>query len=493
MPFTKLSRATLLSLKGDVTIPSYDPTQISSGIVHLGFGGFHRAHMARYTHDLMEKDQANLTWGITGVGLLDGDRRMRDLLVPQDALYTLVERTATSDTATVIGAVEKVIFAGDSQKDLFDALSDPRTRIISLTVTENGYCLDRSTNKLDLSNAAVAHDLGGNLPPRSIYGILARTIEIRAAGNLPGFTALSCDNIQHNGHVLSDALNTYLSQAKPELVEWVKKNVTFPSSMVDRITPATKPADIALLQDRFGIDDAWPVFCEEFRQWVIEDNFQNGRPAWEDVGAQFVSDVAAYEFMKLRLLNASHLAVAGLGQLSGYRYMAEAMADPKISSFMRALMDRETGQTLSPVPGIDLDRYKASLIERFSNPKIEDTTQRVNTDAPLATLVDSAKDLLSSNKPIDCLALAIAAWIRRAAGVDEAGNAIDIRHPLAEQLKKGASQGRADPTIILAIRTLFGDLGSDARFVAPVSRWLQSLYDNGTQATLELAVKSLPL
>jgi len=491
MPLTKLSRATLTSLAPNVTRPGYNPSQISSGIVHLGFGGFHRAHMARYTHDLMEQDATHLQWGITGVGLLQGDRKMRDALIPQDSLYTLVERTAETDTATIIGSVSDVIFAEDSQTKLSAALNNPATRIVSLTVTENGYCIDRSTNQLDTSNPAIKHDLENPDSPRSIYGILHRAAQDRMTAKRPGFTALSCDNIQNNGHVLQSAFHTYLDHAAPHLRGWVQDHLTFPGTMVDRITPVTKPADLAMIATTFGIDDAWPVCCEKFRQWVIEDHFIAGRPAWEQVGAQFVADVAPYEFMKLRLLNASHLAVAGLGQLSGYHSMAETMADMKISAYMRALMDRETSQTLPTIPGIDLEGYKTSLIERFSNPKIEDTTQRVNTDAPLATLVDSAVDRLSRNQSIDCLALAIAAWLRRASGYDDNNTPIEVRHPMASILKERATQGGPDPRPLLSITPLFGELGHDPRFVEPVSHWLGKLYALKTQGTLEKARSDL--
>ncbi|GBQ63910.1 mannitol-1-phosphate/altronate dehydrogenase [Ameyamaea chiangmaiensis NBRC 103196] len=484
----KLSRANLSSLVPTVATPTYDVENISAGIVHLGFGGFHRAHMARYTHDLMGSTRDHGDWGIVGVGLLDGDRHMRDALLPQDCLYTLVERTATQDTASVIGSVCGVLHAQDNRAQLFDALDDARVRIVSLTVTENGYCMDRASGALDVDNPAIRHDIASPTEPVSAPGIIVQAAKRRMLARQPGFTALSCDNVQHNGHVLAGSVLALARLSSPDVVAWVEDNIHFPGTMVDRITPVTTSDDLLILRDEFGVDDAWPVFCESFRQWVIEDDFIRGRPAWEHVGAQFVKDVAPYEFMKLRLLNASHLAVAGLGQLSGYEFMAEAMADKKISAFMRALMDRETGQTLRPVPGIDLTLYKKTLIERFSNPKIRDTTQRVNTDAPLATLLDSARDRLKDDQSIDLLALAIAAWIKRVAGENDHGQPLDIRHPLAAPLRDKAREGRRDPGPVIGIRPLFGNLADDTRFVAPVSRWLERLYDLGTQGTLERAL-----
>ncbi len=261
--------------------------------------------------------------------------------------------------------------------------------------------------------------------------------------------------------------------------------------MVDRITPVTAAADVAALAERHGIADRWPVFAETFTQWVIEDRFPAGRPAWEEVGAQFVADVAPYEFMKLRLLNASHLAVSGLGRLAGYVTIDEAMADPLIARMMGALMDRETGPTLPDVPGIDLARYKATLVERFANPAIKDTVERVNTDAPLNILVDPIRDRLRADQPLDLLALALAAWLRRARGEDEQGQPIDVRHPLAAELRARAIEGGADPRPLLGMTALFGELGQDPRLLGPVGRWLASLYAKGSRETLAEAARTL--
>ncbi len=487
-----LSRSTLAGIAraarvAPVRVPGFDVTQVTPGIVHLGFGGFHRAHMARYIHDLMERDPSALGWGIVGAGLLAADARMKDSLQPQDNLYTLVERSEAEDAATVIGSVADIVFAGEDSTALLQATLDPRIRIVSLTVTENGYCLNRATGQLDLEHAAIRHDLAHPLTPKSAIGILVAAYRLRREAGQPAFTALSCDNIQHNGQVLQGAVHELATRLDPSLAAWIAEHASFPSTMVDRITPVTLPGDIEDLRERFGVIDRWPVFSEAFLQWVIEDRFVQGRPAWETVGAQFVTDVAPYEFMKLRLLNASHLAVAGLGQLCGYRFIDETMADARIAGFMRALMDRETGETLRPVPGVDLAAYKRTLLARFANPKIKDTVQRVNTDAPLATLVDSARDRLASGGSIDLLALAIAAWLRRVRGEDEAGAPIEIRHPLAETLRERAVAGGPDPLPLLSLAPLFGTLGQDANFVTPVAGWLEALYRDGARATLAAA------
>jgi mannitol-1-phosphate/altronate dehydrogenase len=308
---------------------------------------------------------------------------------------------------------------------------------------------------------------------------------------LPPFTALSCDNIQHNGTVLRDAVLALAALRDEKLTDWIAENGCFPSTMVDRITPVTAEADIAALAERYGVVDTWPVFAEAFTQWVIEDRFPAGRPAWEDVGAQFTTDVAPYEFMKLRLLNASHLAVAGVGRLAGYVTIDEAMADPLIARLMAALMDRETGPTLPDVPGIDLAGYKATLIERFSNPAIKDTVERVNIDAPLNILVDPIRDRLGTGGSVELLALALAAWLRRVRGEDEQGKKIEVRHPLAEQLRAKAVEGGPDPRPLLAIDGLFGSTGQDPRLQEPVGRWLTSLYAKGARATLAEAATTL--
>ncbi len=480
----QLNRTNLAQLQAPVVVPGFDLARVAPGIVHLGLGNFHRAHMARYTHELMERRPDALQWGIVGAGLMAGDRRMQESLAPQDSLYTLVERSFTDETVTVIGSLAAVMFAGESSADLLDAIDRPAIRIVSLTVTENGYCLNRATKRLDPEHPLIRADLAQPERPSSAVGIVVEAYRRRRASGAPPFTAMTCDNIQHNGEVLRDAVLALAGLRDPALAAWIAEHGSFPSSMVDRITPVTAASDVAALAERHGIADAWPVFAETFTQWVIEDRFPAGRPPWEEVGAQFVDDVAPYEFMKLRLLNASHLAVSGMGRLAGYVTIDEAMADPQITRYMRALMDRETGPTLPPVPGIDLDGYKATLIERFANPAIKDTVERVNTDAPLNILVDPIRDRLRTGEGVELLALALAAWLRRVRGEDEQGQAIDIRHPLAALLREKAIEGGPDPRPLLGIAPLFGETGTDARLIEPVGRWLASLYGRGSRATL---------
>lgn len=491
MAAVSLRADTLGALPSGVGAPHYPLAQRRAGIVHLGLGGFHRAHMARYTHELMQRDPAALTWSIAGAGLMPSDRRMAESLAPQDGLYALIERGGGTETVTIIGSIAEVIYAGQGSAPLLDAIARPELRIVSLTVTENGYCLDAATRRLDPSNPLIRADFAAPETPRSAVGIIVESYRRRMAAGKPAFTALSCDNIQHNGNVLRDAVQALAQLRDPALARWIEQNAAFPNTMVDRITPVTAPEDITHLADNYGIADNWPVVCEDFTQWVIEDRFVAGRPAWEQVGAQFVPDVTPYEMMKLRLLNGSHLAVAALGRLAGYTYIHETMGDDLLRRLMIALMDRETGPTLPPVPGIDLDTYKQTLVARFANPAIRDTVERVNTDAPLNVLTVPIEARLGMGGSVNLLALSLAGWMRRVRGTDERGAPIEIRHPLAATLRQKAEEGGPDPAPLLSLTQLFGALGSDPQLLAPLRRWLGALYEHGTRATLALAAAEL--
>lgn len=489
----RLSRATLRQLPHSIRVPSYDPALATAGIVHLGIGGFHRAHMARYTHDLFEREAESREWGIVGAGLLPADRRMHETLLAQDGLYTLVENSGAQETVSVIGAITQLVHCAADSSALLRAIDHPLIRIVSLTVTENGYCLNAATKQLDFEHPTIAADLAAPDQPHSAVAIIVEALRRRMVRGQAAFTALSCDNIQHNGNVLRRAVLQFAERRDASLARWIEANARFPNTMVDRITPVTRAEAIADLAERHGIDDGWPVFCEAFRQWVIEDDFVQGRPRWERVGAQFVHDVTPYEFMKLRLLNTSHLAIAALGKLAGYTFIDETMRDDRLRRYMQALMDRETAPTLPSVPGIDLQRYKATLIERFANPAIKDTVERVNTDAPLNVLVDPVRDRLKAGQSIELLALGLAAWMRRMRGTDENGERIDIRHPVADLLREKALEGGSDPRPMLGVERLFGELVHDERLVTTVGKWLASLYAVGAAETLARADEQLRL
>jgi len=477
---------TRVSLPASIVAPAYDPGKVTPGIVHIGLGGFHRAHFARYTHDLMQADPAALGWGIIGAGLRASDGALLQALNRQDGLYTLVEREGVHEDRILIGSILRAIDASADSSALLDAIAPRETRIVSITVSQNGYHLD-AARALNRADPVIQHDVAAPRQPRSLVGILVEAFRRRRDAGLPAFTALSCDNIPHNGKVLRAAVLALSHLSDPDLAGWIAENGRFPSCMVDRITPVASAEQISAFRDQTGFADEAPIFAESFRQWVIEDLFADGRPAWDRVGAQFVDDVAPYEAMKLRLLNASHLAIASLGALSGYETVNQTMSDPLIRRYMARLMDAETGPTLAAVPGVDLAAYKARLIERFANPQIRDTVQRVNADAPVNLLLDPLRDRLAEHAPVDLLSLALAAWCVRVHA--DAANPAQ-RRPMGEaeaQLQDVVRGGCGDPASFLSAEPIFGPLGSDSILVKAVRTWVQCFQDLGVAQTLRCA------
>jgi mannitol 2-dehydrogenase len=484
----QLSAKTVTALDPAVAVPAYDRSQISSGIVHFGVGGFHRAHQAMYLDTLMNQGEA-MRWGITGVGVLPHDQRMHEVMRAQDCLYTLVlKHPDGSLEPRVIGSIVEYLFAPDDPEAVLARLVDPSTRIVSLTVTEGGYSVDQATGEFDDSDPDIQHDLQPDVLPRSAVGFLAEALARRRAAGVEPFAVMSCDNIQGNGEVAATWLVGFAGRKDAELASWVEHNVSFPSSMVDRITPVTTDADRALLADKFGVEDAWPVVCEPFTQWTLEDRLPLGRPPLEDAGVQVVADVGPYELMKLRLLNASHQAMCYLGYLSGYRYAHEVSSDPLFVRFLRGYMDAEATPSLAPVPGVDLDLYKRQLIERFANPEIADTLARLcseSSDRIPKWLVPVVRHQLETGGEFRRSALVVAAWARYAEGVDEAGQPIDVVDRRRERVLAAAQQQGADPLAFLRQRDLFGDLADDERFTATYREALDSLHSSGARATLE--------
>ncbi|WP_036487830.1 mannitol dehydrogenase family protein [Myxosarcina sp. GI1] len=487
----KLNRASLSRLSDRVRIPRYDRTAITNGIVHIGIGGFHRAHQALYIDNYLEQ-HPNSDWGICGVGLLEYDRKMQEALNSQDCLYTLVERSPEGDRARVIGSITQYLFAPDDPQAVIDTLSDPQCRIVTLTITEGGYYVVEGSGELEINHPVIQHDLQHPSQPKGVYGFLCAALECRRQQNLPPFTVLSCDNIQGNGKVVSKMLVAFAERQNPELGNWIAKNVAFPNSMVDRITPATTPDDLEMVSEQFNIDDAWPVVAEPFIQWVVEDRFCMGRPDWETVGVLMTKDVHPYEMMKLRLLNTSHLLIGYLGSLMGYTYVHEAMADDLIRQAVEHLM-AEVTPTLKPVPGIDLDEYKQTLVERFSNPKIRDQLPRLclNSSAKLPKWVlGSLRNKLQQNGSIDYISLTIAAWFRYLNGKSDRGRSMPIDDPMADTLTQRALEGGSNPRPLLELTELFGNLSQSSRFVETATKYLSQLYELGTAKTLSQLLQS---
>ena len=371
-----LTESHLKALPEGVAGPRYDRGSLRTGIEHFGVGGFHRAHEAMYLDRLMNDGKA-LDWAICGVGVMPADQRMRDVLVAQDGLYTLVVKApdGTLD-ARVIGSIKEYLYAPDDPEAVIEKMASPDVKIVSLTVTEGGYNFNAVTGEFVADNPDVQHDLQPGNAPKTTFGLITEALKRRRDRGEPPFTIMSCDNIQGNGHAARRSFVAFANLKDAELGKWVETNVEFPNSMVDRITPVTTDDDRALVRDRFGIDDGWPVVCEPFTQWTLEDAFNQGRPPFEDAGVQVVPDVEPYELMKLRLLNASHQALCYFGYLAGYRLVHDVAQDPLFAEFLLAYMDREATPTLEPVPGIDLDEYKHQLIDRFSNAQVKDTVAR---------------------------------------------------------------------------------------------------------------------
>ena len=483
-----LTMASLSSLDPVVAVPGYDRSSVRAGIVHLGVGAFHRAHQALYLDRLMNDGKA-LDWGIVGVGVLPGDARMRDALAAQDCLYTLVEKSPDgSQQARVIGSIVEYLLAPDDPEAVVERMADPAIKIVSLTVTEGGYNFHAVTGEFQADDPGVVHDLEPGAAPKTTFGLVVEALDRRRQRGVPPFTVLSCDNIQGNGDAARRSFTAFARLKDPKLGEWVEQEVRFPNCMVDRITPVTTDDDRAALAERFGLEDNWPVVCEPFTQWVLEDKFSLGRPPVEDAGAQVVADVEPYELMKLRLLNASHQGLCYLGYLAGYRLVHDVCQDPLFAEFLLAYMDREATPTLHDVPGIDLHAYKRELVERFSNPQVRDTVARLcaeSSDRIPKWLLPVIRHNLEHDGEIDRAVLVVAAWARYAEGVDEQGAPITIVDRLADTLKATAQTQRDDPLAFVRNRELFGNLVDDERFASTYQRFLASLHEKGARATLE--------
>lgn len=489
-----LSNASLRQLPPNVRVPAYDRRALRPGIVHIGVGGFHRAHQAVYLDDLLHRNGAGAeAFGICGVGLMPGDARMGDVLRAQDYLYTVVTRSAAGDEPRVIASIIDFLHAPANPEAVIARMASPETRIVSLTVTEGGYCENKATGELDTSNPTIIHDLAHPDQPRGTYGYLAAALRRRQQRGEQPFTVQSCDNLLNNGNVCRRMLLAFLERQNPPLATWVAEHGAFPNSMVDRITPATTDGHSALVRETFGIDDGWPVVAEPFRQWVIEDHFTQGRPAWDAVGAQFVDSVEPYEKMKIRLLNGGHQVMCYIGMLLGYRHAPEAMADADVATLIQRFMDEEVTPLLPAVPGIDLQDYKRTLRERFANPAINDQLARIGTDGSariVEFVLTTISEQLQRGGPIRAGAFTVAAWIKFLAGKDDEGKELPYIDPLGEALRDRARHGGADASAILSMRELFGELGNTPRFVNEVNAALRGLYQDGARVTLARVVGS---
>ncbi|MGH8862456.1 MAG: mannitol dehydrogenase family protein [Jatrophihabitantaceae bacterium] len=483
-----LSSGTLAQLGGaGLAVPSYDRSRITVGIVHFGVGGFHRAHQAMYLDTLMNQGLAH-DWGVCGVGLLEADRRMGEVMSKQDGLYTLVTKAADgSCSARVIGSIIDYLFAPDAPAEVLDVLTGPGIRVVTLTVTEAGYNAHRVTGRFDPDGPGIAEDLASPDAPRTVFGFLVEALARRRADGIAPFTVVSCDNVQGNGAVIRDALVSFARLRDADLAEWIARHVAFPNTMVDRITPATTDADLATVREQFGVADDWPVSCEPFTQWVIEDRFGSGRPPLERAGVQMVGDVGPYELMKLRLLNAGHQALGYAGCLAGYTYVHQAIDDPAFVLFLRRYWRDEAIPSLHAVPGIDLGDYVDELVTRFGNPHIRDTLPRLCVDGSERIpkfLLPVLRFNIARLGPIERCATILACWARYCEGTDEHGTPIDVLDPVSAGLRARALRRNDDPLSFVRNPDIFGDLAADERFAVAYRRALESVLTDGALATI---------
>ncbi|MGY1811046.1 mannitol dehydrogenase family protein [Blastococcus sp. SYSU D00669] len=469
---------------GRLQVPTYDRSSLVPSVVHISVGGFHRAHQLLYFDELAEQ-RISTGWGVTGVGL--HHRRMHDALAPQDFLYTVVERSPDGERARVVGVMTDYLFAPDDPERVLRRLTDPRTRMVSMTITGAGYRLDPSTGAFDVDDADVLGDLRTPGSPRTVVGFLVEALDRRRRAGTAPFTVVSCDNVHRNGEAARAMITGFARMRDEVLARWIGDRVAFPSSMVDRITPHTSPEERAAVAQRYGVDDRWPVITEPFSQWVIEDTFCNGRPPLDEVGVRFVADVSSYELMKTRLLNAGHCALGYLGTLAGHTRLDELMAERLFRRYLKRLLDREITPLLPPPDGIDLTDYKRALRRRFANPAIADGLPRLcrrgSTKMP-HHLLPSLREALDQERPTELLTLAVAAWFRYLQGRDDDGHPVVVDDPLAERLQHLARAGGADPRPLLSERGVFGDLGDRPAFVRDLAGALTRLQRDGARATL---------
>jgi mannitol 2-dehydrogenase len=473
----ELSAENLSRLDQRISVPSYDRQALGGGIVHIGVGGFHRAHQAVYLDDICRAGVDE--WSITGAGVLPGDAAMAEALAAQDHLYALVTRDAQTTDVRVIGSITDYVLAAGELEPLVARIADADTRIVSMTITEGGYPVDEASGEFAPPADA--------LPPSFVA--LARAFQRRRDAGLGGLTVQSCDNVMGNGDVARTATLGVCAAIEPGLEAWVADHVAFPNSMVDRITPQTTDADRAFLADTYGLVDRWPVVAETFIQWVVEDDFPTGRPPYEDVGVLMTGDVRPYETLKLRILNAGHSTITYMAALVGHTYIHEILADPPLARYLQQFHDLEATPSLPPVAGIDVTEYKRVVAERFANPEVRDQVARVCLDGTSKWpkfLVPTVESQLERGGQVKLSALALASWCQYLLGTNDAGEEMTLSaDPRLDEAQAFARASVTDPAAFLGFRDVFGDrLAGDQRFVSAFSEALGSLRKVGTYGTL---------
>ena len=467
-------------------LPAYDRTKLTPGIVHIGLGNFHRAHMAVYLDDLFAMGQG-MDFAILGAGVRPPDATMREALIAQDCLSTVIELDPAAKSARRIGSMVDFLPVSADNAPLIAAMIAPAIRIVSLTVTEGGYFINPASGAFDPSHPEIVADAAKPARPATAFGAIIAALRARRAAGTAPFTVMSCDNLPGNGHVARAAVVGLAHLSDPELARWIDAHVAFPNGMVDRITPATGPRERALAQT-FGLSDPVPVTCEPFRQWVIEDIFPAGRPPLEQVGVTFTPHVHAFEMMKIRILNGGHATIAYPGGLMDIEFVHEAMAHPLILGLLNKVEREEIIPYVPSVPGTDILAYYDLIVRRFSNPEVADTERRLCLDGSNRQpkfIIPSVRDALAAGGSVEGLALVSALWARYCFGTTDSGTPIAPNDPNWDVLQALATLAKSDPTAWLAQETIYGETARDPRFVAAFTAWLKMLWAKGTQATLE--------
>lgn len=482
----KLSNATLNELPEEISRPTYDRSALTPGIVHIGLGNFHRAHQAWYLHSLFQQG-LNLDWAIIGAGVRPYDEQMRQKMKSQDYLTTLIELDPAGKSVEVIGSMIDYVPVEDGNAPLIEQMADPSIRIVGLTVTEGGYYIDPVTKGFDAKHPDIQHDASNPDRPRTAFGAMVAALKLRHKHNVAPFTGLCCDNLQGNGTILRQTVVSLAKLSDPQLADWINENCSFPNSMVDCIVPATGEKELQQARE-FGIDDDVPVTHENFRQWVIEDDFCMGRPDWDKVGTTFTDRVHDFEVMKIRILNGSHQVISDVGEILGIETISETMAHPKISVLYRKVAEEEIMVHVQPVPGYTPPQYVELIERRFSNPAIIDTTRRVAFDGSSrhpGFVIPSIRDGLQKGTPIEGLALVSAAWARYCLGVREDGSVVEPNDPFWDELQKRAAEAKSNPQIWLEMPHIYGDLAEEPTFSKTFCKWLNKIYSDGMEAALD--------
>ena len=480
----QLNLANLSILPASIDRPDYERRALTPGILHVGVGNFHRAHFAVYMDELLAQNK-NLDWAIVGAGIRPADKTMRQKLQAQDWLASIIERDASAARMRVTGAM--IDFLPIDGQAITETLQHPDIKIVSLTLTEGGYYLDPASGVFDANHPDIQADIANPFAPKTLFGMIIKALRFRRKTDMKPFTVLSCDNLIGNGHIAKSVVLGLAAQLDSDLATWIEDHVAFPNSMVDRITPATSDRERSFVLDTFGVEDRAPVICEPFRQWVVEDNFSNGRPLLEEVGVEFVEDVTPYELMKLRILNAGHAAIAYVSLLLGYRYVHDAMADDDIRHWLHELHTRETLKTLDPIPGTSYSDYLATVIERFSNPSVGDTVARLaaeGADRQPKFILPTLRDALATGGAIEGLCLEIALWAYYcdvASGSDED---FQLKDTQVQILSDFAERSRIEPGAFLDNRIVFGDLGENSDVRTIFSNWLICIREQGVRKAL---------